>query len=401
MEGRMPRPGGINWARPVAVSAIALAVGLAASCSKPGAAASSASAAPANVPATSAAVATTVPFVGCAFDGQVGPQPAPTGPARSVTLPPGADQQLAYYAGYGGIGVLAPRGWSCAGVYGSDGATLVVAPQPLTPADLMAVTWAGAAGDAVQVSQSSGDTSGRFEVAKVIARVFPAHQAFAQGVINEGVAQASDFPSGPYPSDKMTIKSNELIEYQTPAQASGLGTVSRLTAGADPISGAAILTGQTPDLVLLSARLPAGLSSLAPAIIEQLELDNPTGGAAQLQAAQPVNPQPAVGQATASPLAVVQDFYSALGAADGARASGDVVPEKRSGNYAAAALSRYYGSMSQPVQLISASAAGNTVAVRYTYAFANGRTCNGAANVSVTTRNGQPLIAGIQALNGC
>jgi hypothetical protein len=272
-------------------------------------------------------------------------------------------------------------------------------------------TWGGAAGDAIEVRMASGDTSGRFEVAQAIMRVFPAHQAFAQGVINEGGEPASDFPSGPYPGDKLTTVSNEVVAFQTAANAVGLGTDtnagSQMKPGSDPVSGVAMLTGATPDLLVLAVRLPSALQALAPAIVQEIQQDNPAGaGASQPQAANPpppANPQNANVMPGGDPqaLAVVQDFYTALGSADGARASGDVVPEKRSGNYAAAALSRFYGSMSQPMQLTSATVAGDTVAVRYGYVYANGKACNGAANVFVTTRNGQALISSIQALNGC
>jgi hypothetical protein len=405
----MAASSGINWAGPIGLATLVLAVGTTASCSKPNAAPSPASAAAA---AASASALVSVPLIGCANDGQGGPQSPPSAPTKTVQLNPDLAPKLAYYVAASGPGVLAPRGWSCAGVYGSNGASLVVSPQPVSPADLMNNSWGGAAGDAIEVRVASGDTSGRFEVAQAIMRVFPAHQAFAQSVINEGIEPASEFPSGPYPGDKLTNRSNEVVEFQTAPNAVGLGTDtnanSRMKPGSDPVAGVAILTGPTPDLLVLAVRLPGALQSLAPAIVQEIQQDNPAGaGPAQPQAAQPANPpadQPSPNAAPggdAQALAVVQDFYNALGSADGARASGDVVPEKRSGNYAAAALSRFYGSMSQPMQLTSATVAGETVAVRYTYVFANGKACDGAANVAVTTRNGQALISSIQALNGC
>jgi hypothetical protein len=406
MRGRS----GTDWARPMALGAIALAIAAAASCSKPNGAPSSANAAPA---AASALVS--VPLIGCANDGQVGPQSPPSAPTQTVQLSPDLSSKLAYYIAASGPGVLAPRGWSCAGIYGSNGATLVVAPQPVTPAELMNNSWGGAAGDAIEARTASGDTSGRFEVAQAIMRVFPAHQAFAQGVINEGVEPASDFPSGPYPGDTLTTVSNEVVGFQTAANAVGLGAdtnaASRMKPGSDPVSGVAMLTGATPDLLVLAVRLPSALQDLAPAIVQEIQADNQAGAAAvQPQTADapgagppPTNPQNTNVMPGGDPqaLAVVQDFYTALGSADGARASADVVPEKRSGAYAAAALSRFYGSMSQPVRLVSATVAGDTVAVRYAYVYANGKACDGAANVFVTTRNGHALISTIQALNGC
>jgi hypothetical protein len=397
-EGRMA--GEINWA---GVATLALA-GLAAGCSKPNAVASAASTGPTSTPLAASAMAlVSVPLIGCANDGQGGPQSPPSAPTKTVQLNSDLAPKLAYYVSANGPGVLAPRGWSCAGLYGSNGATLVVSPQPVSPTDLMNNSWSGATGDAIELRTASGDTSGRFQVAQAIMRVFPAHQAFAQSVINEGAESASQFPSGPYPADTLTNRGNEVVAFQTAPNAVGLGTDtnanSQMKPGSDPVQGVAMLTGATPDLLVVAVRLPSALLGMAPAIVQEIEQDNPAG-AGPARAANPPSPDAAAG-GEAQTLAVVQDFYSALGAADGARASGDVVPEKRSGNYAAAALSRFYGSMRQPVRLISATVAGDTVAVRYAYVFANGKTCDGTATVAVTDRNGQALISGIHTLNGC
>jgi hypothetical protein len=388
------------------LAALGLAVGLSACGKAAGDRASSAAAAP--------VISTTIPFTGCASDGQLGPQAAPTGAPVAVQMTAADAAQLAYYVMENGPGVVGPRGWSCAGIYGSDGATLVVAPRPLQPSDLAGTGWSGATGDAIEARVASGDTSGRFVVAQVIMRVFPAHQAFAQGVINEGIEPASSFPSGPYPTDKITTKSNEVVEYQTPAGAVGLDTDTslnlRLAPGADPVSGVVILSGQAPDLSQAVVRLPASLQSLAGDIIERFEQDNPPAAGAAAAVNNAPAPAASGGAQTATPvtpggnpsaLAVVRDFYQALGQGNGAQASADVVPEKRAGNYAPAALTRYYGSMTQPLRLVSATAAGRVVAVRYTFTDANGRACNGAANVSTTNRGGVQLISAIQALNGC
>jgi hypothetical protein len=224
-------------------------------------------------------ISTTIPFVGCASDGQTGSQAAPTSTPESVQMTAADAAQLTYYDMTNGPGVIGPRGWSCAGIYGSDGATLIVAPHPVQPSDLMAAGWSGATGDAIEARVVTGDTSGRFTVAQVIERVFPAHQSFAQGIVNEGIEPASDFPSGPHASDKITTKSNELVEFRTPANAVGLGTDTklneRLAPGADPVSGAAILTDQTPDLNQVTVRLPANLQSLAGEIVQRFEQDDP------------------------------------------------------------------------------------------------------------------------------
>ena len=229
-----------------------------------------AQATPAAKPAPSAVV--TVPFVGCASDGQVGPLKAPVGKSKVVAIPAAIARRLAYYKAEYGPGVLAPRGWHCFSTYGSNGANLFVSPDPIdSKTVLLSSDWKGFTGPSVQISISDGGTSGRFEVAKVIARVFPAYKTFAQNVIAEGFEPASDFPFGPYPGDKLTYRGKNIVKFETPANAQGLGTDSRLQANASPINGVAIIAGADTDLVQLSARIPAADSDLIPAMVGQTE----------------------------------------------------------------------------------------------------------------------------------
>jgi hypothetical protein len=216
----------------------------------------------------------TVPFIGCPSDGQVGPLAAPAGHARQLPIPPGTAARLAWYKAANAPGVLAPRGWHCFSTYGSSRATLYVSPGPLTAKLVLPGNgWNGFSGPAIEISNTYGDTSGRFTVAEIIARVFPAHRDFVQKVIAEGIMPANSFPFGPYPTDKLTYKSNEIVEYITPANADGLGTNLGLKKSGDPISGVAILTGEGPNLVHLSTRLPPNMLDLTPAIIHQVERD--------------------------------------------------------------------------------------------------------------------------------
>ena len=214
-----------------------------------------------------------VPFVGCRADGQVGPVDAPNGESRALPIATEAAQRLAYYKSDQGFGVLAPRGWYCFGVYGSNGYALYVSPQQISTDNLFSTTWSGFTGPVIEIAGENGDTSGRFGVARVIARVFPAHRAFVEGVIEEGTEPASSFPFGPYPKDKLIYRSKEMVEYQTPANTDGLGTNSRLKKDANPISGVAILMGETPDLLLLSVRLSPNLADLTSTIVQQVERD--------------------------------------------------------------------------------------------------------------------------------
>jgi hypothetical protein len=218
-----------------------------------------------------------VPFIGCASDGQVGPQEAPKGGEKLVQIDASAAQRLAYYMSQGPPGVLAPRDWYCFGTYGSSGACLYVSPQRITPSDLFSTTWGGFTGPAVEAFQVYGGTSpGRFDVARVIARIFPAQQAFVQSVIKEGIEPAADFPFGPYPKDKLTIRGDSIVEYQTPPHLQGLGTTEiLLRANDDPVTGVAILLGQEqPDLLVLGVRLPPDMNDLTSPIVRQIEREN-------------------------------------------------------------------------------------------------------------------------------
>jgi len=219
---------------------------------------------------------TTVPFIGCKSDGQLGPQKAPTGKSKVVSIPTKSAQRLAYYEMGFGVGVLAPRGWYCFGTYGSGGEALHVSPELIDGMKLFSQEWRGFAGPAIEIDHSYGGTSGRFTVAETIAEVFPAHQASLRSLVEEEVLSASDFPTGPFPADSLIYISNEVVEYETPAQADGLGTQSNLRKGDRPISGVAILVGKTPDLLRLSVRLPADLSDLTSVIIQQVERDAST-----------------------------------------------------------------------------------------------------------------------------
>lgn len=222
------------------------------------------------VPAAKSA-AVTVPFVGCASDGQGGPVKAPVGKSVAVAIPVAMAKRLAYYKAEYGPGALAPRGWNCFSTYGSDGSNLYVTPDRIDTTVLTSLDWKGFAGQVVEASVSSGGTSGRFQVAKIIARVFPAYKTFAQNVIAEGIEPASDFPFGPYPTDKLTYRGNNIVEFETPANAQGLGTDSRLRMNASPIDGVAIVVGTDTDLVQLSARLSATDGDLITAMVGQAE----------------------------------------------------------------------------------------------------------------------------------
>jgi len=212
-----------------------------------------------------------VPFVGCKSDGQVGQLPAPKGHTKTIAISPATAEHLAYYQTKYGLSVLAPRGWYCFGIYGSSGSSLFVSPTPLKSAMVFSDKWKGFDGPAIQLSDSDGGTSGRFEVAEIAARVFPAHKAFVRRVIAEGIEPATDFPFGPYPKDKLTYKGQNIVEYETPAQTEGLGTRSYVKRNADPIRGLEIFLDGEPSLMSLAVRLPPNMIELTSTIIQEAE----------------------------------------------------------------------------------------------------------------------------------
>ena len=97
----------------------------------------------------------------------------------------------------------------------------------------------------------------------------------------------------------------------------------------------------------------------------------------------------------------VRAFYAALGAGNGAAATAHVIPEKRSsGPFSAAAISRFYGRLPEPLRLTSVTPEGS--AYRVTYRYSAGRShCSGVAIVRVTNRGGRDLIRSIRSLSGC
>jgi hypothetical protein len=212
-----------------------------------------------------------VPFVGCPSDGMSGHVDAPRGGDRYYEIDAAAASQLAYYQAQDSLGVLAPRGWTCLFIYGSDGDSLRVLPS----GDLHGIE-PGFDGPAVLVVTWDGESSGRGEVARYAARLFPrVARSFIHEVIALGIEPKGSFPFGPYPADKLTYKSARMVEFTTPANKDGLGTSGALKKSELPIRGVAVLadssTPGTPNFVLLTARLPATQAKLIDAIINAAE----------------------------------------------------------------------------------------------------------------------------------
>jgi hypothetical protein len=97
----------------------------------------------------------------------------------------------------------------------------------------------------------------------------------------------------------------------------------------------------------------------------------------------------------------VRGFYDALAAGSGDQASAFIVPERRSGPFAPAAMTAFYGGLLERLRVISVEPTGlNAFLVRYQFRSRAGR-CNGRAIVSTVSRGGANYITSIRALDGC
>jgi hypothetical protein len=209
-----------------------------------------------------------VPFVGCGADTQLDPVEPPKGTDKVVQIGARRARRLAYYKAEVTSAVIAPVGWYCYGIIGSGGFSLFISPRPINA--LFGPGWRGVEGPSVEVDEIFGGTSGRFDVAQVLARVFPKQRAFVQSVIDSFDQPANTYTFGPYPKDKLIVQSDRLVQFQTAPHSEGLGTLNRLQANDDPIDGVAMLQGETPDLLILRVRLPRELRALTPTIIHDL-----------------------------------------------------------------------------------------------------------------------------------
>jgi len=212
---------------------------------------------------------TTVPFVGCASDGVNGPAAAPAGQPVAVPLVAEMARTLAFYKPAKGTGVLGPQGWHCFGTVGSGGANLYVSDEVFDRNKILGADRSKFANSAIEVFSFEGASNGRLAVAEVIARLFPAWQWFADDLVRR--ESRPPFPPGPYAADKVTRKTDSIVEYQTIPNDHGLGNRGWLDANASPVDGVAILTGSTPDLLMLNLRLPREQQSLGPVIVSEFE----------------------------------------------------------------------------------------------------------------------------------
>jgi hypothetical protein len=192
-----------------------------------------------------------------------------------VSIDPRIAARLAYYQGGPDFGVLAPRGWYCVDVYGSNGATLYIAPHPVQADKISPLYEHPFAGPVIQVDFVNGNNSSRFEVALLAARYFPEQHVLVEKAIaeeREDGLPSTPYVSGPYPADVLVTRSKGVVEYITPPHSKGLGTRCWLMPDGDPIHSAAILMPKDgPSVMVVAARLPKDLADLIPPILQQAE----------------------------------------------------------------------------------------------------------------------------------
>ena len=193
-------------------------------------------------------------FVGCPSDGPQGSAPPSAPPRELPDYPPEVAARLAYYAS-GNLTVVAPRGWHCVGRSGSSGADLLVTPEVQAASGGPSNLDKKASGPAIFASRSFGTETGRAQVARIAARVFPIAKKFVQAVVAKSPESRSAIHFAPYPNDAVTRPSDTDIEFETPANKDGLGTDGRLEKNGQPIVGAAMLNGDM-DLFMIAVRLP-------------------------------------------------------------------------------------------------------------------------------------------------
>lgn len=97
----------------------------------------------------------------------------------------------------------------------------------------------------------------------------------------------------------------------------------------------------------------------------------------------------------------VRGFYYALASGNGGEAANFIVPERRKGPFSADQMTRFYGGLVSPLELLSLQPSGaDSYLVRYQFTSGAGQ-CAGRAIVKTVARGGLNLISGIQALDGC
>jgi hypothetical protein len=217
-----------------------------------------------------------LPVIGCAAECQGRVVKAPRSGTKALSVSVSYANRLCYYKSQSINGILAPKGWHGFETSGSNGANLFLTPKPVDRGRFFQehVIFKG---PFIQCSQSYADTSGKYEVAETIARLFPSQRAFVKDVIDNFGYHANEFPFGPYPNDKITYRGKNVVEFQTPANADGFGNKCSLAdKNGEAIYGVVILhlKNNWPESIThLTIRLDPKDADLRTAIMSQFEKD--------------------------------------------------------------------------------------------------------------------------------
>jgi hypothetical protein len=341
-------------------------------------------------------VEASVPTVACPLDGQIGPQEAPVLPKSvRVVVPEGMATSLAYYSAYEGLvtGVLAPRGWNCFALDGSSGTILYVVPRRVE-GEIIDRFDKVKDGPAVIRSFANGDTSGRYTVNRIGARIFPGARSFFERTRDDDL---ETLVFTPWPDDRLDYLTDFAVAYVTSAGATGLGTAAGFATAREPISGLAFLMGSEGNgthLEQIAVRLDRKDRGLYAAITVAKLANMDALSETRFDAAVP---------SETSALGIATTFYEALGRADGNEAAKMLVPEKRTnGPLSAEAITQFYSRLAGPLNLIEiAEVDAQTVRARYRYRTAAGRLCDGHSLVTLRSLGGVALIERVRALNNC
>lgn len=178
------------------------------------------------------------------------------------------------------------------------------------------------------------------------------------------------------------------------------------TAQGVPQSPSPALPSPLPAPARLAAREPPfeppRASRPPPRIAAPRAIGEPSRTLATRYAVAEQTPPPEAPPRRAAALAV-REFYDALSQGDGARAAAVVTPEVREdGPLSAEALTQFYSSLRAPLRVTKIDPINDdTVFVRYQFITRDDRLCLGSATVNTTRRNGETLVRGIRAFNGC
>jgi hypothetical protein len=214
------------------------------------------------------AVAAEIPTVGCAVDGENGVIAAPAKGSRTLDIDEGSAAGLAYYESRDSVPVLAPRGWKCLAYYSDAGANLVVARDAAPLPNTKQID-----GPAVVLHLYNATTSGAFGVADYLARLFPneGRQFVHDQIVVARGGELSTYKFGPYASDKLNLTGAYRVEFETPAERDGIGTVELLSPSPLPVSGLVDYRKPVGLMFVLEMRLPADLNGLKPVIARDVE----------------------------------------------------------------------------------------------------------------------------------